>query len=165
VNPVIAALAQYGFLVSFALAAVVWLRLPRGSKWELLAIGIVGSLLCLAFIKVGGALYYHPRPFVTSHVEPLFPHVADNGFPSDHTVLTMFVALCVLYYSRRWGLVLVAVSLVAAVARVLAHVHSPLDIAGAVTMAALAAVLAHAIVTRLARYVRRPVRPGRGAPG
>ena len=154
-NPVIAALAQYGFVVSFAIAAVVWLRLPRRSKWELLAIGVVGSLLCLAFISVGGALYYHPRPFVSDRVEPLFPHVADNGFPSDHTVLTMFVALCVLYFSRRWGLVLVTISLVAAVARVLAHVHSPLDIAGAVAMAAIAAVPAHAIVTRLETRVLR----------
>jgi membrane-associated phospholipid phosphatase len=57
----------------------------------------------------------------------------------------MFVAFCVLYYSRRWGIVLVAVSLAAGIARVLAHVHSPIDIAGAIAMAAVAALAAHAL--------------------
>ena len=144
-DTLIAYAAQYGFIVSFVIAAVVWLRLPRRQKIELLVTGVVGGLLCLALIKIGGALYYHPRPFVTQHVAPLFPHADDNGFPSDHTVLTMFVAFCVLYYSRRWGIVLVAVSLAAGVARVLAHVHSPIDIAGAIAMAAVAAVAAHAL--------------------
>jgi len=61
----VAALAQYGFVLSFALAALVWLRLPRRRKLGLLITGIIGGLLCLAFIKVGGALFYDPRPLVT----------------------------------------------------------------------------------------------------
>ena len=91
-------------------------------------------------IKTGGAVYYDPRPFVAAHVAPLFPHAADNGFPSDHTAVTMFVAFSVLVVSRPWGLALAALSLLAGVARVLAHVHSPIDIAGAVAIAALAAL-------------------------
>lgn len=141
----IADAAQYGFIVSFLIAAAVWLRLPRRQKIELLVAGLVGAALCLALVKLGGALYYDPRPFVTQHVVPLFSHPADNGFPSDHTVLTMFVALSVLYYSRTWGLVLVAVSLLAGVARVLAGVHTPVDILAAVAMAAFAAFAAHGI--------------------
>ncbi len=150
-NTLIAAAAQYGFVVSFIVAAVVWLRLPPRPRWELLATGLVGGVLCLALIKLGGALYYDPRPFVTQHIAPLFPHPADNGFPSDHTVLTMFVALCVLFYSRRWGLILVAVSLLAGVARILAHVHSPIDILGAVAMAAAAAATAHPVAIWVVR--------------
>ncbi len=140
-DSLIADLAQYGFIVSFVIAFLVWLRLPRQQKLELLVAGVVGGIVCLALIKVGGALYYDTRPFVTSGVAPLFPHAADNGFPSDHTAVTMFVALCVLVVSRPWGLVLVAVSLAAGVARVLAHVHSPIDIVAAVAMAAVAAAV------------------------
>ena len=140
-NTLIADLAQYGFLISFVIAFLVWLRLPRTQKLELLVAGVVGGIVCLALIKLGGALYYDTRPFVTQGVAPLFPHGADNGFPSDHTAVTMFVALCVLIVSRPWGLALVAVSLVAGVARVLAHVHSPIDIVGAVAIAAVAAAV------------------------
>jgi len=140
-DTLIADLAQYGFIISFVVAFLVWLRLPRPQKLELLVAGVVGGIVCLALIKVGGALYYDARPFVTSGVAPLFPHAADNGFPSDHTAVTMFVALCVLVVSRPWGLVLVAVSLAAGVARVLAHVHSPVDIVGAVAIAAVAAAV------------------------
>ena len=157
----VAALAQNGFVLSFALAALVWLRLPRRPKLGLLITGIIGGLLCLAFIKIGGALYYDPRPFVTEHVTPLFPHSVDNGFPSDHTVLTMFVGLCVLLYSRRWGTVLVVLSLASGVARVVAGVHSPIDIIGAVVMAAVAAACGHVAARwALSRWVDPVPTPG-----
>ena len=42
-----------------------------------------------------------PRPFVVQHVAPLFPRDADNGFPSDHTLLATFFAVCVFFYSRK----------------------------------------------------------------
>jgi len=140
-DTVIADLAQYGFILSFVVAFVVWLRLPRRQQVELLVAGVVGGVVCLVLIKAAGAVFYDTRPFVTQHIAPLFPHAADNGFPSDHTAVTMFVGFCVLVVSRRWGLVLLALSLLAGVARVLAHVHSPLDIAGAVVIGAAAAAV------------------------
>jgi undecaprenyl-diphosphatase len=140
-DTVIADLAQYGFILSFVLAFAVWVGLPRRQKVELLLAGLIGGAVCLALIKVGGAAFYDTRPFVTQHIAPLFPHGADNGFPSDHTAVTTFVGFCVLVVSRRWGLALIALSLVAGAARVLAHVHSPIDIVGAVAIAAFAAVV------------------------
>ncbi len=165
-DSVVADIAQYGFILSFVVAFVVWLRLARPQKVELLLAGIIGGVVCLALIKLGGAVYYDTRPFVTQHVAPLFPHGADNGFPSDHTALTMFVAFCVLIFSWRWGLVLVALSLLAGGARVLAHVHSPIDIVGAVVIAAVAAAVGglaarwvSARWPRLAGSAERPTLP------
>ena len=159
-SPVIADVAQYGFVLSLAIAFIVWLRLPRRQKIELLLAGAVGGVLLFVLIKLGGALYYDPRPFVTQHVAPLFPHAADNGFPSDHTALTMFAAFCVLVVSRRWGVVLIAVSLVAGVARVLAHVHSPIDLLAAVLMAAAAAAVGWLVVRWAFAHVPRLSRIG-----
>jgi undecaprenyl-diphosphatase len=139
VDTVVAVVAQYGFILSFAVAFVVWLGLPRRQRWQLLVAGVTGAVVCLVLIRVGGTLFYDTRPFVSQHVTPLFPHGDDNGFPSDHTAVTMFVALCVMFVSWRWGIVLAALSLLAGAARVMAHVHSPVDIAGAVVIAALAA--------------------------
>ena len=135
---IISALAQYGFILSFVVAGLVWLRLPRRDKLGLLLIGVAGGLPCLALTKLGGDLYYDPRPFVSHHVVPLFAHGADNSFPSDHTALTMLVGLSVFLFSRRWGAVLVALSLAMGAACVAAHAHSPIDIVGAVAIAAVA---------------------------
>ncbi len=142
-DAVIVFIAQYFFVLSIAVAGLVWLRVPAGQKWTLAVTGVAGGLLGLGLITVAGLLYYEPRPFVTQHIHPLFAHAADNGFPSDHATLTMFLAVCVLFYSRLWGGVLVGNALLVGTARVLAHVHSPLDIVAGFVFAAVAALLAH----------------------
>ena len=140
-DTVIADLAQYGFILSFVVAFIVWLRLPRRQQVELLMAGVIGGVVCLVLVKAAGAVFYDTRPFVTQHIAPLFPHAADNGFPSDHTAVTMLIGFCVLVVSWRWGLVLLGLSLLAGAARLLAHVHSPADIAGAVVIGAAAAAV------------------------
>lgn len=150
-NRLISLIAQYAVFVSIVIAIVVWLRLPRQQKWEFAVTGVIGGVIALALLKLGGALYYDPRPFVTQHVAPLFPHAADNGFPSDHTLLAMFLAVCVLFYSSRWGVVLVAVASAIGVTRVAAHVHHPIDIVGAMAFAVTAALVARALALWLMR--------------
>ncbi len=107
-------------------------------------------------------LYYDPRPFVAQHIHPLFAHAADNGFPSDHAALTMFLAVCVLFYSRLWGGALVVNALLVGTARVLAHVHSPLDIVAGFVFAAVAALLAHRAAPWMVRKL--PLAPPPGHP-
>src|SRR5665647_1758410 len=130
-DSLISLVAQYAIILSLVIAVAVWLRLSRQQKWEFAVTVVVGS-----------AVYFDQRPFVTEHIAPLFPHAADNGFPSDHTLLSMLLAMCVLFYRWRWGVVLVAITLALGVARVEAHVHHPIDILGAVVFAAVAALLA-----------------------
>lgn len=142
-DDVIVFIAQYFFILSIAIAGLVWLRVPAGQKWTLAVTGVAGGLAGLGFITLAGMLYYDPRPFVAQHIHPLFAHAADNGFPSDHAALTMFLAVCVLFCSRLWGGALVVNALLAGTARVLAHVHSPLDIVARFVFAAVAALLAH----------------------
>lgn len=143
--------AKYALYLSIAITAVVWLRLPRQQQWEFVVWAVLGGAVALALVKLGGALYFDPRPFVTQHIAPLFPHGVDNGFPSDHTVASMFLAVCVLFYSRRWGVVLVAISLLLGVARIAAQVHRPIDILGAIAMAVTAALLARPVARWLTR--------------
>ena len=134
--------AQYGVIACLLIAAYVWLRLPWTRRFELAARALIGGVIGLALIALAGSLYYDPRPFVASHGVALFAHHADNGFPSDHATLTMFVALCVLCYSRTWGALLIVLSLLIGAARVAAHVHSPIDIIGGIAVAGLAALIA-----------------------
>jgi undecaprenyl-diphosphatase len=142
VNDAVVFVAEYFFLLSAGIAGFVWLRQPAFRKWTLATASVTGGLAALGLMTLAGALYYDPRPFVVQHIHPLFTHAADNGFPSDHATLTMFIAVCVLFYSRLWGMVLVVNALLVGSARVLAHVHSPLDIAAGFAIGALAAALA-----------------------
>jgi undecaprenyl-diphosphatase len=134
--------AQYGVIFCLLIAAYVWLRLPWTRRFELAARALIGGAIGLALIALAGFLYYDPRPFAAHHGVALFAHPADNGFPSDHATLTMFVALCVLGYSRKWGALLIVISLLISAARVAANVHSPIDIVGGVAVAGLAALIA-----------------------
>lgn len=156
-NDVIVFIAQYFFIASIAIAGLVWLRLPTSQKWTLAVTGLAGGVAALGLITLAGMLYYDPRPFVVQHIHPLFAHAADNGFPSDHAALTMFLAVCVLFYSRPWGAALAVNALLVGIARVLAHVHSPLDIIAGFVFAAAAAAAAHWAAQRIAR--RRPLAP------
>ena len=153
VDAAIVVVAQYFFLVSIAITAAAWLGLPAHRKWTLATAGITGGLAGLGLIVLAGALYYDPRPFVIQHIHPLFAHAADNGFPSDHATLTMFLAVCVLFCSRPWGIVLAVNALLVGGARVLAHVHSPLDVAAGFLIGAAAAALASWLAPVIVRRI------------
>ncbi len=155
---VIVAVAQYFALISVAVAVVVWIRQPPGGKWTLAIAVLTGGLAGLGLIALAGALYYDPRPFVVQHIHPLFAHAADNGFPSDHAALTMFLAVSVWFCSRRWGLVLAVNAVLVGIARVLAHVHSPLDIAAGYLIGAVTAILAAAAAPAIVRRIRPAAR-------
>jgi membrane-associated phospholipid phosphatase len=96
---------------------------------------------------------------VNPSVHPLFPHPADNGFPSDHTALASGVALLVTVHRRWIGLVLVLISLAIGAARVAAHVHHIEDVVAALVigvLAALAGVLAWRAIARNRSVALRP---------
>jgi undecaprenyl-diphosphatase len=150
-DSIVVFVAKYALFFSLAIAVYVWLRLPREQKWEAVVWAVIGGALALALVKLGGALFYDTRPFVTDHVAPLFAHAPDNGFPSDHTAVSMFAAVLVLYYSRRWGIVLVVISLLIGASRVAAHLHRPIDILGAIVIALVSALIAFPAARRLTR--------------
>lgn len=147
--------AKYAFVLSILIAAYVWWRLPGRQKTELLAWGLIGGAVVYALIKLTGLLYYDTRPFVADHTTPLFAHPPDNGFPSDHTALTMFIAVCVFHYSRKWGIVLIVISVLIGASRVAARVHHPIDIIGAIVIAIVAAVVTRPVAVWLNRRLRR----------
>ena len=61
----------------------------------------------------------------------MFPHPADNGFPSDHTALATAISVVVWQYRRRVAWAMVVLSVLIGAARVAAHVHHTQDIVAA----------------------------------
>lgn len=153
-NTALVVVAGYLLYVLAAIAFGVWLVQSTRGKVVLGLQAAVALVLVGAAITVAAALHTDPRPFVhdpRSH--PLFAHVADNGFPSDHTAAAAMVAALVFAYRRVLGLVLAVGAVLVAVARVAAHVHHAQDVVAGLALGALAAYAAVWLVNRLAARV------------
>lgn len=141
-DSVIVFCAKYLIFAIFLLAAHVWYRTEKRREYFLAV--VLAGVLAYAIFTMAGTLYYHPRPFVTEHIKPLISHVADNSFPSEHTVAAFSLAAVVYFYRKRYAAVALILGLGVAIGRVLSHVHSWIDvISGAVigVAAGYAAVL------------------------
>jgi undecaprenyl-diphosphatase len=86
--------------------------------------------------------YFDPRPFVQGNFTPLLPHAADNGFPSDHTLLAAAIAFATFHFNKKLGLFLLLLAILVGVARILAGVHHVADIAGSIIITGLVYFLA-----------------------
>jgi membrane-associated phospholipid phosphatase len=129
----------------------------------------VGMVAVAILVKLAGALHTDPRPFVENpSLHPWFSHSADNGFPSDHTAVAAVTSFVVASRRLKAGTALLVVTVLLAVARVLAHVHHVQDVvAGGVI--GLAAAIVGALAWRAVRdvaWVRRVSREttSRGSP-
>ena len=70
-----------------------------------------------------GKLVYQPRPFVVMNLTPLYPHPANNSFPSTLTAFAAVAGVIGVLAWRRRGLVLVFGTGVVAVGCVYVGVH------------------------------------------
>jgi len=145
-HEIVIIIAKYFIVLAALLAVVVWLKVSPPEKKRFLAVAILGAILSLALAKVGNKLYSDPRPFVVGHFTPYFNHSADNGFPSDHTLLASFLAFTTWRFSRKAGLATFVIALLVGLSRVIAGVHHLLDIAGSIAFAFLGVWLANLVV-------------------
>jgi undecaprenyl-diphosphatase len=131
------------YLVAFVAlgAAALLIKMPGEQQKLYIKRGIIAGILALVLTKLSGALYFDPRPF-THGVTALIPHAPDNGFPSDHTVLSFLAALLALTVSKRVGGVLLVLSALVGLCRVISGIHSPLDVIAAAAISVVSVALA-----------------------
>ena len=133
---------QLILLVPGALAAM-WLW--GGDAQRNLALKVLASIGVALFASyLFGALWPHPRPFTIGLGHAFFPHKATSSFPSNHTIIIATFAFA-LILDRRWavwGWVTLAAAVLVGTARVYLGVHFPLDIAGGLVLAPVAAAIA-----------------------
>ncbi len=122
--------AKYAFVLPVVILGTYFFlqRWPRHLRMALFA--IPAGILAYALGKLGSAFYYDPRPFVVGHFTPLIAHAANNGFPSDHTLLAAALASVGMFWDRRLGVVLWLLAILIATARVYVGVHHTVDVVG-----------------------------------
>ncbi|MGF6916734.1 undecaprenyl-diphosphatase [Paraburkholderia sp. 40] len=135
-------LAEWLIWIIPALIGIGWLRGNEGTRKTML-IATASGLMGLLINQLIGSAWSHPRPFMIGLGHTLIPHVADSSFPSDHLTLWWSVALSFLLQQklRRAGVALALLGAPIAWARIYLGVHFPLDMLGAIAVAALSAWL------------------------
>lgn len=137
--------AEYVYLLIAGIAFCFVIFIDAPTRKAVLVIGMISSVLALIVDKVLNQVIVSPRPFVAENIAPLFPHVASNGFPSEHALFAMVIACTIFLYNKKIGALLFTFTLGIGVARVLANVHHPIDILGGITIGLISVFCAHHI--------------------
>ena len=148
--------ANYLIILVVGALGLVWWIVDRPRKVELVVLAVVAGGIALILSRIAGHLYFDSRPFVVEHVQPLIGHSADNGFPSDHALLTMTLTAVVFFYNKKVAVAMAVMTVLIGVARVAALVHSPLDIAAGWVIGILGAVAAYYLVGWAMKRFLRP---------
>jgi undecaprenyl-diphosphatase len=135
------------FVVAFLAVTATFLS-GKTVRCNIIRLALLSFPIAYLLAFIAGQLFYDTRPFVVEHVEPLIPHGADNGFPSDHTLFAMVAAATIFVYRRKLGVFLGIVAVLVGVSRVFARLHYPVDIIGSMALAIAATGIAWIIVRR-----------------
>jgi undecaprenyl-diphosphatase len=136
-------LAEWLIWVIPALIGIGWLRGKEDTRKTMLIVTASG-LMGLLVNQIIGLVWFHPRPFMIGLGHTLIPHVIDSSFPSDHLTLWWAVSFSLSLQSsmRKVGIGLALLGIPIAWARIYLGVHFPLDMLGAMAVAAVSAKLA-----------------------
>lgn len=128
-------LAADGTLLLIAgVGGVLLLMKVRQQFWATAPVVVMAGLTSLLVGKLM-SLIYQPevvRPFEKLGIEPGAAYINNPGFPSDHVLLAT-VIVCAVYAVggvayRRVAYLLASLVVIMGLARVAAHVHTPLDV-------------------------------------
>lgn len=133
-------IADGSIIVISLLAAYAFVFVVPKSKWKFWAPRIIlAGVTSYAAAKVAAILYQPEtmRPFEKLGVDPGAAYLNNPGFPSDHALFAMFLTLAVWFSTKnKWlaGSMLI-LTLLMAVGRVVALVHTPADVIGGIAIA------------------------------
>jgi len=135
--------AKYLYLGIIIIAFIWFLSQNNSRKREILLLSCICLPLIFIASEIAGRLYYNPQPFVVGNFEPLIPHQADNGFPSQHTLLVSAVSAIVFLFNRRLSLLLWFLTLFVGFSRVYAGVHHIIDVIASIFISIIVITLTH----------------------
>lgn len=135
-----------GTLIPIVLIGVYALiaKVPKNSRYEIYCRVLMAGLTSLLVAKLMAQLY-HPtgeRPFEILGVAPGAAYLNNPGFPSDHALFSAAILYAVWFETKNKLLswILLVLLILVGVGRVLALVHTPIDILGGIVAASVGAI-------------------------
>ncbi|GHF28834.1 undecaprenyl-diphosphatase [Deinococcus metalli] len=149
------------FVQAAGFVAVALTHLQR-VDWRVAARIVVSGAVAVLLTQVLLHTVHDPRPYLVEGYAPLAHVSADNGFPSDHTLVAALLAGWAAWLSRRSLPAFVAGVVVIALGRLAIGAHHTLDVLGSMGIAAVSLGVAAALPYPPA-WTGRRVLPGRPA--
>lgn len=132
-------IADYAVFPVVLIGAWALLSIPKNQKYQAYCRILLAGLTAYLLAKLAATLYQPAaeRPYELLGVSAGASYLDNPGFPSDHALFVTAIALAVWFETRRkWAsLTLVFLVLVVCIGRVLALVHTPLDVVAGVIIA------------------------------
>lgn len=127
-------------LIIVVIAATLLLYgVPNKKKIATYSRILMAGLTCYFVAKVAGLLYQPEglRPFELMGTTAGAAYLNNPGFPSDHALFATFLSLAVWFETRfkKFALGLFGLTILMSIGRVLALVHTPLDVIGGIIIA------------------------------
>jgi len=138
--------AQALVFVALVVAAGFWIWGNPARRGALLAVAIAAAV-ALGVNQLLGLFWFEPRPFMIGLGHTLLAHVPENSFPSDHATLvwTLGAGLIATGATAPGGIVVTAIGLTIAWARIYLGVHFPIDMATSALVAACGGAFARVL--------------------
>jgi membrane-associated phospholipid phosphatase len=119
-------------------------KVPAGHKYEAYTRILMAGLTSYLVAKLLGSVWQPSgeRPFEILGVAPGASYLNNPGFPSDHALFTAFLTFAVWFETRqkKLSILLAILTLLVCIGRVLALVHTPLDVIGGLVVASVGAL-------------------------
>ncbi|BAJ30133.1 MULTISPECIES: phosphatase PAP2 family protein [Kitasatospora] len=158
--------AEYGILLGLAaIGLTAWLTARRRPDAPVAVAGVLWAPLAVAIAELANLpvsrLVDRPRPFVTHpELDVLVPGKEDTlSFVSDHSAMSMGIAVALFLVNRRLGLAAGALALLQGFCRLFVGVHYPTDVLGGYALATavvlLLAPIAMAVLVPLCHALSR----------
>ena len=134
-------IAADGLMIPIILIAAYALvfKLPKGQRLKSYSLILIAGLTAYLFAKLIGSVYQPAsmRPFELAGTMAGASFMNNPGFPSDHILFATFLTCAVWFTTKQkmitWILVVLVV--IVAIGRVMALVHTPIDVIGGVLIA------------------------------
>lgn len=119
-------------------------KIPKGGRFEAYTRILMAGLTSYLLAKLIASVYQptFERPFEILGVAPGAFYLNNPGFPSDHALFVTAIAAAVWFETKmkKTSIILVALVILICIGRVVANVHTPLDVIGGIVIGLIGAV-------------------------
>lgn len=120
-------------------AYVLLFNIPKGHRYEAYCRILMAGITAYLIAKLLGTIYQPAaeRPFEALGITPGAAFLNNPGFPSDHALFVTAITLAVWFetHMKKITILLAVLTVLVCVGRVLALVHTPLDVIGGILVA------------------------------
>ncbi len=136
--------AHYSAYLLCIVLAVYWFISPRQYNRHMVITAFLAGAVAKGIVTELLRFFYHnPRPFVVLDFTPLISGDATYSFPSGHATFFFALSTVVYLYNKKLGIWFFAGSLLMGIARIVAGVHWPADIAGGILIGIVVGILVY----------------------